>query len=894
MKKIILLLLAMTQAALIYPQKRAIDAATCESWPVISGEMISGDGQYVAYQIGSQSTASKLIVQAVESKQWVEITKAGNYYFSGDSKHFIYFPSKDSMVVLTLGTDHKQFISGLSDFKMPKDGNSSWVAYRIMSAKNELVLYNVGHGSRQRMPNISEYFFSEDGSSVIAIAVGKKDNDSTTFFWLDLNGGITDSIHCKGRPGNFVVDNSGTRMSFLCAPGNHSETRMELCFFRRGSADALRLVDDITPAMRGLKISSSRLTFNANATQVFFYVEKDEQLKKSAVPMAKVNVWNYQDAQLQTQQMRQINNVKRYAAVFNMESNIMIRLQQDQDSHIWEPFEAHPSYVMGFRSNFQHKEALSDDDETFGNAYFFVDTRNGVRTNLGDHFSGYSSFSPGGKYIISFDRKEGHYYCYDIQKGRAIKITAKIPVPLYIQEDHPDVAEAIGMAGWLEGETAVLIYDRYDIWKVDPTGVKQPKNLTQGLGNRNRIRFRYLNLSRKKDPGIISTKELVLSAFDEWTKDNGFYQLSMGPDLKLERLIMGPTTYFFYYKSMGPTLSGICDPELPLKANSADRYLLKQMSASQYPNLVVTNNFRDFTTITQLAPQKDYSWFNTELLQWKLADGTPMEGILYKPENLDTTKKYPVIFFYYESLSDALNLYLFPVFTGGSMNIPWFVSNGYIVCAPNIHFKTGFPGESSFNSVMSAAQHLLKRSYIDRNRMGIQGHSFAGYQTNYIVTRTNLFAAASAGAGVSNLVSAYGGLLPNGASKHSFYERRQGRLGATLWEKEDLYVRNSPIFNANKVKTPLLLLHNSEDNAVPFAQSLEWYTALQSLGKKVWMLQYDGEGHVLRNTINKKDWSIRLMQFFDHYLKGKPMPVWMSQGVSAKDKGMVTGLEIGQ
>src|SRR5581483_185656 len=267
------------------------------------------------------------------------------------------------------------------------------------------------------------------------------------------------------------------------------------------------------------------------------------------------------------------------------------------------------------------------------------------------------------------------------------------------------------------------------------------------------------------------------------------------------------------------------------------------------------------------------------------------EGILYRPEDFDPARRYPIIFYYYERMSDGLHNYLMPGFCEGKMNIPWFVSRGYLVFCPDIYYIRGDPGAGIYDCVVSAAKMMGERPWVDRHRMGIQGHSFGGYETNYLVTSTNSFAAAASAAGVTDLISMSGdaGFATNAGQY--VVEFGLFRMKVPLWKDPAAYISNSPVFQADKVVTPLLIMQNKGDDAVPWGQGVEFFTALRRLGKPVWMLQYDHQGHRLygRSVI---DYTIRLTQFFDHYLKGGPEPRWMSAGVPARWKGIDDGLEL--
>jgi dipeptidyl aminopeptidase/acylaminoacyl peptidase len=269
------------------------------------------------------------------------------------------------------------------------------------------------------------------------------------------------------------------------------------------------------------------------------------------------------------------------------------------------------------------------------------------------------------------------------------------------------------------------------------------------------------------------------------------------------------------------------------------------------------------------------------------------EGVLYKPENFDPSKKYPLILYFYETHSDNLHDYIPPTPTGSRLNVSFFVSRGYVVFLPDIHYTVGKPAKSAYDYVVSAAKSLATHSWIDSKNIGIQGQSWGGIQVAQLVTMTDMFKAAWAGAPVANMTSAYGGIRwESGANRQFQYEKTQSRIGATLWEKPELYIENSPLFHLPKVKTPLVIMANDADGAVPWCQGIELFTAMRRLGKKVWMLNYNGEAHNLVERKNKKDIQVREQQYFDWLLKGEKAPKWIVEGVPAVKKGRDWGLDL--
>ncbi|MFT4023859.1 MAG: prolyl oligopeptidase family serine peptidase, partial [Flavihumibacter sp.] len=512
---------------------------------------------------------------------------------------------------------------------------------------------------------------------------------------------------------------------------------------------------------------------------------------------------------------------------------------------------------------------------------YVIDVKNGTRKLVATGLKrNYERLSPNGKYIAWYDTEGKNWKVYDIASSKTAVLSKGITVPLYDEEDdHPDDAPAHGFMGWLEGDEAAFIYDRYDIWQVDPSGGRPAVCITKGEGRRNRIAIRYNHLDPETDY-IKKGDWLLMDLFDYKQKGANWMSYREGSGFSLDTGSLMGATYL-----------------APVKARRAGDFIyVKQTPSSSdvYAGRVeAAADKAGNLAYSSLNPQQaGYNWFTVELKHWPTLAGQTNEGLLYKPENFDPTKKYPVILYFYERDADTRYRYIEPMPVRASVNIAYYTSNGYIVFDPDIKYKTGQPGEDAYNAVVGAARWLARQPWIDSTKMGIQGHSWGGYQVAYLVTRTNMFAAAESGAPVSNMTSAYGGIRwGTGISRQFQYEKTQSRLGKTLWEDPQRYLKNSPLFRADKIKTPLLILHNDKDDAVPWYQGIELFTAMKRLNKKVWLVTYNDELHGIIERRNRKDWTIRMAQFFDHYLKGKPAPRWMTEGIPARDKGIDWGLD---
>jgi dienelactone hydrolase len=498
--------------------------------------------------------------------------------------------------------------------------------------------------------------------------------------------------------------------------------------------------------------------------------------------------------------------------------------------------------------------------------YALLNVRTGEGRPVLQRHEGSLTRSPEGKCLVAFDGK--NWLARPCPDGKMINLTAKLKVKFANEDyDSPSVAPPYGLVGFTPDEKHVLLADRYDVWKVAVDG-SGAENLTK-IGRELKTRFRPIRLDdedRSDNRGIDLSKPMLLSAENLETYDTGYYRLEPGQKPKL--LIMGARQY-------GGRFGGLT------KAKNADVYVFTVQTFSDYPDYYVADkDFKEVKRVTDINPRvREFNWGKAELVHYKSADGVPLKGLLIKPENFDPAKKYPMIVYIYERLSQNLHTFRLPS-AGTSINPTYYASNGYLVFMPDIAYAVGSPGQSALKCVLPAIQAVVDQGCVNEAAIGIQGHSWGGYQIAYMVTQTNRFKAAAAGAPVSNMTSAYGGIRwGTGLPRQFQYERTQSRIGKTLWEVPMRYLENSPVFMADRVTTPLLILHNDQDDAVPWYQGIEYYLALRRLGKECYLLNYNGEPHGLRTKATQRDYTLRMQQFFDHHLKGAPAPEWMAKGV---------------
>ncbi|MBC7125291.1 MAG: S9 family peptidase, partial [Bacteroidales bacterium] len=329
------------------------------------------------------------------------------------------------------------------------------------------------------------------------------------------------------------------------------------------------------------------------------------------------------------------------------------------------------------------------------------------------------------------------------------------------------------------------------------------------------------------------------------------------------------------------------------KAKNSNALIWQRESFNEYRDLWIGSmNFLAQTKISNANPElNNFRLGTVKLYKWIDFNRDSVEGLLYLPDDFDPNRKYPMMVYFYQTHTENLFNFYDPKPSRSVISPSMFVSNGYIVFMPNIKYQIGYPGRSAYDAVISGTMSLIKEGFVDKDRIGVQGQSWGGYQVAYLITQTNLFKAASAGAPVSNMTSAYGGIRwESGMARMFQYEHTQSRIGGTLWDKPLHFIENSPLFYAPRVNTPLLIRHDDADGAVPWYQGIELFLALRRLGKPVWLINYNNDYHNLTRYPNRVDWSIRMQQFFDYYLKDAPMPMWMN-GLPQTQKGKTMGYD---
>ncbi|MFV0172948.1 prolyl oligopeptidase family serine peptidase [Empedobacter falsenii] len=919
-------------------QKKPLDLTVFDEWQSIGMKELSNNGSWVAYQVNAQESDNTLNFFGLKTDKNLSFHRGEQSVFTADSKFAIFKIkpfykdlklvrikkkkeheiAKDSIGILNLATNQVEKLPNIKSFKTPKK-EGSFLAYLVekedlKNDKNvksdstktkdkpvksagkdkkdtplELVLRNLISGQKKSFKNVMNYEFSDNGKQLIfSTKQEKKDSLDQTKYGVFLVNTATFAqkqlVDTIGEFKQFAFDEMASKVAFVGTTDEEKKENKTYYLYHTSTKNPQQIKKtELLGLKKNWQVSENRQPkFSKDGNFLFIglmpkLVEKDTTI--IADDHAKVDVWSYKDEFIQPQQLKNLEREKKrsYLSVIDFSNPEKVTQLADLDMNQVEILnEGNSNFALGTSDNAYR--LISNWDLTRRRDYYIVNVKNGQRELFAQGLAGRVEMSPNGKFAVYYNAENGLWSSYNIETKQTKVLNKKLKVKFYDEEnDSPTLAQAYGVAYFTDNDETVLIKDRYDIWEFDLVGNRRPENVTNGFGRKHNITF-DINQLNEELKTINRDTQLYLGAFNNQNKQSGVYQTIISKAKNPEKVVMSNTW----------------GAQKMTKALNANQYIYTKETFRNSPDVYVSTNFKDEKKVSAINPQqKDYYWGNGELVTWKTYSGKNATGVVYKPENFDPNKKYPMIVYFYEKLSDNLNRYQAPAPTPSRINHTYFVSNDYIVFTPDISYTVGHPAKSAEDYINSGVEALKKNNWVNGDKIGIQGQSWGGYQVSHLITATDMYAAAWAGAPVVNMTSAYGGIRwGTGMSRQFQYEQTQSRIGKTLWEAPELYIENSPLFNMPKVTTPVVIMHNDEDGAVPWYQGIEMFMALRRLGKPSWMLNYNGDDHNLIKRANRNDIQKRQVQFFDHYLKDQPAPKWMSEGVPAISKGIDWGFDL--
>lgn len=895
LKKIAMTFIFLLCIGNVIAQKKTLQLEDYSKWSRIVSPTPSPDGNWFAYALRPNGGDDTLHLKSLQPEDLQVIPYGSSPTFSENSKFFAYYtkPNKAETeklkkakkpVVQTanlkaLNSSHQFEVERARRMEFSNDGKF-WVVHKekAENAKSEvrgadLVLYDLNKNQATTLGNVVEYGFNQK-STHLAYVIDAEDQVGNGVFLLDLSNMSTSILDSdKAMYQSLTWDdsqakkvdwpNKGNQIAVL--KGNKVDSLLQqdnslIVFSDLNKTAKKQILTNGTAGFPSDFVISdkSRIAFSHDGLAVSLGIKEQEIKEKlSKDTIANVDVWHWKDDYIQSVQIVRANRDKNftYSAVYHINSGKFVRLADDELKYVGDS--RHPKYRIG-RDDSPY---ISDVNWGISPADMYrVDITTGERKKFEDLVTRTLGDSPDGKYYLY--QKDTALILYNVDTDTRTNISQKASV-IFMDMEHPYPHEnpPFGVAGWTKDGKNVIINHKYDLWMLALDGSKA-ENITK-IGDDQEIRFRHISMDPEED-WIDTKKPLLLTAYGEWTKKEGFYELMIGSQPKL--LVYDDVSY-----------------GRPMKAKNANKTFFTKQTFVDFPDYYLADlKFTNQKKITTANPQQsEYAWGKRKLVDFTDSRGNKLQGTLTFPADYEEGKAYPTIFYFYEKMSDRHHQYSMPVYDDRP-HFSTYASNGYLIFMPDIIFEEGKPGTSSLDVITSAAKELINLGYADKDNIGLQGHSWGGYQTSFILTQTDMFKCVVTGAPPTNLESFYNNIYgSSGTVHHGIMEIGQVRMGngVTPWTHREIYQRENPMHHVPNIKTPFMILHGTADGAVDWSQGLELFNAARRLGKEVIFLSYPNEGHHLANEANQKDFQRRMKEYFDHHLMGKAAPEWMEEGV---------------
>ncbi len=881
-------------------QQKPLQLEDYSKWSRIISPEVSPDGEWFAYALRPNGGDDTLHILSVQNQKIDRVPGGFSATFSPEGNFIAYFtkpgkeegdklrkakkPVPQTAIVKSLTRDQKYEIERATKMAFSNDG-AFWAVLKEKpegvkeEAKGaDLILYDLKKMQAMSIGNVSEFSFNQK-STHLAYTVDAADQSGNGLYLLTLNSKSTklldggkaiyqqltwDDAQAKKEE----YSSKGNQLAFL--KGNKVDTLLQqpnvlLVFYEIDQEPKLSTLSSATAGFPSDFVISEKanIKFSHDGKSLVLGIkEQEEKVKMSKDTVANVDVWHWKDPFIQSVQIVRANRDKNftYSAMFHFENENFTQLADENMRSVLDS--KHPKYRMG------RDETPYQNDVNWGISpadLYRVDINTGEKKVIDREINRTLSYSPDGRYYLY--QKDTVLIVYDFDTDKTVDISSKAPlVFMDLEHPYPHEKPPFGVAGWTKDGNHVIVNHKYDLWMLALDG-SSAENLTK-VGEDEEIRFRVVQLDREAD-WIDTEKPILLSAYGEWTKKNGYYEVEVGDS---------PKPLAFEDMSYGN----------PMKAKNADKVFFTKQTFEKFPDYYVSStSFKEQTKLTEANPQQvEYAWGKRKLVEFTDSRGNKLQGTMTFPAGYEEGKAYPTLFYFYEKMSDRHHQYSMPVYDDRP-HFSTYASNGYLIFMPDIVFEEGKPGTSSLDVITSAAKELIKLGYADEDRIGLQGHSWGGYQTSFILTQTDMFRCIVTGAPPTNLESFYNNIYgSSGTVHHGIMELGQVRMGAgvTPWTHREVYQRENPMHHVPNIKTPFMILHGTDDGAVDWSQGLELFNAARRNGKEVIFLSYPNEGHHLANEANQKDFQKRMKEYFDHYLMDKPAPEWMIEGVPHLEK----------
>lgn len=847
-------------------QKRMVTKEDYSKWSALQAHAISANGDWTSYSVQYESGEDTLFVCATEGKKGFVFPKGRKPTFSG-SDWFACLQAKNTLVVLSLRTGKEERFENVMKFEFSGDGKKLVTVGKRVGTTQELTIIDLKSKAETKLTDVNSYSFNDDYTKM-SYSIEKDGNSVLTVLTLDNSVLPFAVVELKGRVSTIVWQSNSKSIAFVVHPSKELVTTpdngCQLGYYQF-SQKKMHLLDPLktTGFPEGYQINvlyDDHLNVSDDGMRILVLLAPS--VKADLQAGNGVEIWHGAASNIYT------------------DSNLTKNVNDLPKIYLWSPFSETVLDFMGSNTSLllsgNGTLALSADLKSCGpqfkydndGDYYLTDLVNSSRTQILSCHSGhpfYIFMSPQGKYVAYY--KEGNWFSYDVKSKLHRNLTKEVGTVFYdVNDDKAGSPDVYPFAGWSKDDSSLFIYDQFDLWQISTDGSSR-KRLTNGRSEGIEYRIAPINLRKKsqaflsRDPPTIIDlgSPLLLSINDYDGSRQGQALLEQG---KIHSL-------FFETKK----ISGV------FRTSIKKCFVYVEETYEQAPRLVYKkDNDKIAKVLFQSNPQQaKYCWSFNKTITYTNKKGKQLKGLLYYPINYNPKKKYPMLVNIYEQQYYLKNKYISPsLLNSNGINFTNYVMDGYFVFLPDIVYEVGLPGDSALDCVTSGVTEVLKLNVINPEKIGLTGHSFGGYETTYIIGKSKLFAAAVGGASQTDYISSYLSVSEN-YKKAEFwrFENYTNRMGKMLFDDLDNYIYNSPVFNAANVTTPLLLWTGDKDGVVAPTQSMELFLALRRLRKKVTLLRYRDENHVILDEKKQIDLTLKILEWFNHYLKDEPIKPFM-------------------
>ena len=858
---LIFLLVACPNYGQVLP-KKAVTETDYHLWGTLYTDKISDKGNWVSYAMRYDESPDTLFVKRSDGKKMYTFAKSNAGAFSGE-RQFVCRDTDGRLSLLDLEKDKINVIEEVETYSFSGNGNYL-ITVEGKAKQRVLQLRNSGGELLQSIAGIDQFRMTSTKDALVCTI---ENGGVCQVLKVTFGSTIGKSVVAESGSGKFsqlIWNADGQSVAFL------RENKDSISGINRPAVFCFSVKNTTLFQMEPNKIPegfyvesgfASGLTLSPDGKRVFFTIRKEITI---AEKFDGVQLWNGNDAVVYPERQ----------TVGDVEFNTRISAWwPERDRFMLITDESKPFGFLNSSEDF----AITYNTKDLGPQYkldrnvnyYVTDLETGRKNLLLENQSTEleaSSLSPSGKYFAYF--KDNDWWVYNFLTRTHSNITGRHGLQL---ADWEDKIWQINyrIVGWGIHDECILLYDRFDIWQID---FKENKAVRLTRGKESGITFRIAPpvdseffvpyFTGHIDAAINTKNKIMLSA--KRNNESGYFIL--GPKKNVEPIVFGD---FLTTKI--------------LKASKANAYVYESQKYNSPPELSISMGKEGTSKKLYQSNLQHYkyAWAKQEKIYYRDSKNTLLTGILYYPAAYNPEKKYPMIVHIYQTQSYLLHYYINPsLHNMAGFNTSNLTAQGYFVLLPDIEYELGNPGVSAADCVIAATKAVVSKDVVDSSKIGLIGHSFGGYETNFILGQTNLFASAISGASVFDLAGWYLSIgWTAGRPEMWRFESQQWRMGKSLFEDREGYACNSPLTYVNKIKTPVLIWTGEEDRQIHYYQSVAFYLAMQRLKKSAILLVYPGDGHALVKKENQQDFAHRIEDWFGYYLKGESPKKWIAEGV---------------